>query len=349
MSHVPVMLNECLGALNLQKGHWYIDGTFGAGGHTKALLEKDVNVLAIDQDVNVQDTVNDFKNVYGERFKFAKGNFRELDTFAREAGLESISGILLDIGVSSMQLDNAERGFAFRHNGPLDMRMGIAGESAADVVNSLEQEELAALIYKYGEERHSRRIARAIVEEREKQKIKTTQELVEIIQRAYPGGFRQDHPARRTFQALRIYVNDELGALEDALKSAEHILIDGGRLVVLSYHSLEDRIVKHALKESLTMKVITKRPLEASPQEIVNNPRARSAKLRIAEKASVEKIQALSVKNKYASKQKFASVLASDTSSLASQGSTSPWLAILHKTSSRAPRLSYNKLHEVLA
>lgn len=349
MSHTPVMLNECLEALNLQTGHWYIDGTFGAGGHTRALLEKDVNVLAIDQDINVQDTVNDFKNVYGERFKFAKGNFRELDTFAREAGLESVSGILLDIGVSSMQLDNAERGFAFRQNGPLDMRMGNEGESAANVVNSLEQEELAAIIYKYGEERHSRRIARAIIEEREKQEIKTTQELVDIIQRAYPGGFRQDHPARRTFQALRIYVNDELGALEDALKAAENILADGGRLVVLSYHSLEDRIVKHALKESQTMQVMTKRPLEASAEEIVNNPRARSAKLRVAEKASVEKIQALSVKNKYAPKQKLATVLASSTSSLAGQGSTSPQSALLHQTQSRALRLSLNLHAEVLA
>jgi 16S rRNA (cytosine1402-N4)-methyltransferase len=295
------MLNECLEALNLQQGQWYIDGTFGAGGHTKALLERGVNVLAIDQDVHVQDTVNDFKQTYGERFKFAKGNFRDLDALAREAGLESVSGILLDIGVSSMQLDNAERGFAFRQDGPLDMRMSNEGESAAELVNTLDQDELAALIYKYGEERHSRRIARAIIEQREKQTIKTTQELVEVIQRAYPGGFRQDHPARRTFQALRIYVNDELGALEEALKTAEEILADGGRLVVLSYHSLEDRIVKHALKESQTLHVITKRPLEASVAEIQNNPRARSAKLRAAEKASLEKIRALSVKNKYAS------------------------------------------------
>ncbi len=348
MSHVPVMLSECLNALNLQTGHWYIDGTFGAGGHTKALLEKNVNVLAIDQDTNVQETVNDFKKTYGERFKFAKGNFRELDTLAREAGLESVSGILLDIGVSSMQIDNAERGFAFRHNGPLDMRMSDSGDSAADVVNSLDQEELAAIIYKYGEERHSRRIARTIVEEREKQAITTTQELVEIIQRAYPGGYRQDHPARRTFQALRIYVNDELSALENALKAAEHILTEGGRLVVLSYHSLEDRIVKHTLKESQTMQVITKRPLEATPEEIEKNPRARSAKLRVAEKASVEKIKALPVKNKYMAKQKLATVLVSQ----AQQGATAPWFASKRNTRndlSRALRLPLNQHSEVLA
>jgi 16S rRNA (cytosine1402-N4)-methyltransferase len=299
MSHIPVMLNECLEALNLQIGRWYIDGTFGAGGHTKALLERGVNVLAIDQDINVQSTVNDFKALYGERFKFAKGNFRSLDTLAREAGLESVSGILLDIGVSSMQIDNAERGFAFRQDGPLDMRMSDEGDSAADIINSLEQEEIAAIIYKYGEERHSRRIARAIVEQREQQAIKTTNELVEIIQRAYPGGYRQDHPARRTFQALRIYVNDELGALEDALKSSEKILAEGGRLVVLSYHSLEDRIVKQAFKESQLLHVVTKRPLTASEQEINDNPRARSAKLRVAEKQSVSRVQALSNKNKY--------------------------------------------------
>jgi 16S rRNA (cytosine1402-N4)-methyltransferase len=340
VSHIPVMLNECLNALHLQAGHWYIDGTFGAGGHTKALLEKNVNVLAIDQDVNVQNTVNDFKNTYGEHFKFTKGNFRQLDTHAKEAGLESVAGVLLDIGVSSMQIDNPERGFAFRQDGPLDMRMSDEGESAADVVNSLDQEELAAIIYKYGEERHSRRIARAIIEERDKGAIKTTSELVTIIQRAYPGGYRQDHPARRTFQALRIYVNDELGALEDALKAAENILAEGGRLVVLSYHSLEDRIVKHALKESQTMQVITKRPLEASEEEIQINPRARSAKLRVAEKAVAEKIRALSSKNKYALNNNFATVLAYQTE----QGSHStafkatPWFRGLHN-----PKDSYNK------
>jgi 16S rRNA (cytosine1402-N4)-methyltransferase len=299
MSHIPVMLSECLEALNLKLGHWYIDGTFGAGGHTKALLERGVNVLAIDQDVNVQSSVNDFKTAYGERFKFAKGNFRHLEVYAKEAGLESVAGILLDIGVSSMQIDNAERGFAFRQDGPLDMRMSDEGESAADVVNSLDQEELAAIIYKYGEERHSRRIARAIVEHREKQKITTTNELVEIIQRAYPGGYRQDHPARRTFQALRIYVNDELGALEDALRSAENILADGGRLLVLSYHSLEDRIVKHALKESQFLQAVTKRPLTATEQEINDNPRARSAKLRVAEKLVATEVRAPASKNKY--------------------------------------------------
>jgi 16S rRNA (cytosine1402-N4)-methyltransferase len=358
VNHTPVMLNECLDALNLQPGHWYIDGTFGAGGHSQAMLEKNVNVLAIDQDHNVQNTVNAFRQSYGARFKFTRGNFRDLDALAKDAGLESVQGVLLDIGVSSMQLDNAERGFAFRQDGPLDMRMGSEGKSAADIVNSLDQEDLAAIIYKYGEERHSRRIARAITEKRDEQAIKTTYELVEIIQRAYPGGYRQDHPARRTFQALRIYVNDELGALEQALKAAENSLTEGGRLVVLSYHSLEDRIVKHALKESPTMQVMTKRPLEASSAEIASNPRARSAKLRVAEKVSTEKLQDLSVKNKYATK-KVSAVLASRVASFINRETLTTKKATsanrttvgIQFTAQRntQPSLNFYKPHEVLA
>ena len=283
MSHLPVMLNECLEGLNPQLGHWYIDGTFGAGGHSKALLEQNANVLAIDQDQHVLETAQLFKNNYPTQFKFAQGNFRELDRHAQEAGLEQVSGVLLDLGISSMQIDNAERGFAFRQEGPLDMRMDRSSDSASDIVNSLDQEDLAGIIYKYGEERYSRRIARAIVEERKKQSIKTTTQLVTIIQRAYPNKSRQDHPARRTFQALRIYVNDELGALEDGLKAAQTILSKQGRLVVLSYHSLEDRIVKHTMKGP-SFKMLHKKPITATDHEIESNPRSRSAKLRIAEK-----------------------------------------------------------------
>jgi 16S rRNA (cytosine1402-N4)-methyltransferase len=284
--HIPVMLNEFLGGLNPQVGQWYIDGTFGAGGHTQALLERKSNVLAIDQDKNVLETAKQFSQTYQGQFKFVQGNFRQLDQHAKEAGLRQVSGVLLDLGVSSMQIDNPERGFAFRQDGPLDMRMAQDSESASDVVNSMEQENLAAIIYKYGEERYSRRIARAIVEERKKQKITTTTQLVNIIQRAYPNKSRQDHPARRTFQALRIYVNDELGSLEDGLNAASNILESRGRLVVLSYHSLEDRIVKHTMKgPSFTM--LSKKPITASQDEISSNPRARSAKLRIAEKVTL--------------------------------------------------------------
>jgi 16S rRNA (cytosine1402-N4)-methyltransferase len=286
MSHVPVMLKECLEGLNPQEGHWYIDGTFGAGGHTQAMLEKNMNVLAIDQDDHVLETATHFRDSYPQHFKFIQGNFRHLDQHAKDAGLEQVSGVLLDLGISSMQIDNAERGFAFRQEGPLDMRMDKDSDSASDIVNTFGQEELAAVIYKYGEERYSRRIARAIIEERQKQKITTTTQLVSIIQRAYPNKSRQDHPARRTFQALRIYVNDELGALEDGLKAAHNILGENGRLVVLSYHSLEDRIVKQTMKgPSFTM--LHKKPITANEHETELNPRARSAKLRIAEKVIV--------------------------------------------------------------
>lgn len=286
--HLPVMLDECLEGLALKENRWYIDATFGAGGHTRALLRRGVCVLAIDQDPHttlyidalreelLPQTMNNLRSFHG--------NFRSLDTFARDAGISPVAGVLFDLGVSSMQLDEGERGFAFRQNGPLDMRMSETGESAADVVNTYSQDDLAALIYKYGEERHSRRLARAIVEARAAQPVTTTQDLVAIIQDAYPGGYRREHPARRTFQALRLHVNDELGALEDALGAAERSLEEGGRLVVLSYHSLEDRIVKHFVRGSDTLTALTKRPLTASEAEVERNPRARSAKLRVAEK-----------------------------------------------------------------
>ena len=292
LPHDPVMLEECLEHLDLKKGQWYIDGTFGAGGHTRALLDAEVNVLAIDQDPSTSKYFQELQREYSEtndaakasKLKRAEGNFKMMDSYAHAAGLESVAGVLLDLGLSSMQLEEG-RGFAFRHDDPLDMRMSAQGPSAADLINTLEQDELAALIYKYGEERFSRRIARGIVSSRP---IHTTKKLVEVIQRSYPKGSRRDHPARRTFQALRIAVNDELGALEEALVAAETILADEGRLVVMSYHSLEDRIVKHAFRNSELLTPLTKRPLTASEEEIAANPRARSAKLR----AAVKRVQA---------------------------------------------------------
>ena len=285
--HLPVMVEECLAGLDVTKGRWYIDGTFGAGGHTRALLAAGARVLAIDQDPAAKRYIDSLKEEIGQEMKiqFVQGNFRALDAHARAAEALPVSGVLLDIGVSSMQLDEGERGFAFRQDGPLDMRMNPnEGESAADVVNTYEQDELAALIYKYGEERHSRRVARGIVEARAQAPLETTEQLSEVVQRAYPGGRRRDHPARRTFQALRIAVNDELGALEDALHASERVLEEGGRLAVLCYHSLEDRIVKHFLRGSDSLTPLTKRPLTASDEEVERNPRARSAKLRVAEK-----------------------------------------------------------------
>ena len=285
--HLPVMLDECLEGLALKENHWYIDATFGAGGHTRALLERGVCVLAIDQDPHTTvylDTLRKELPQAMNKLRNHQGNFRFLDEFAAAAEVAPVAGVLFDLGVSSMQLDEGERGFAFRQDGPLDMRMSEQGESAADIVNTYSQEDLAALLYKYGEERHSRRLARSIVAARDTQPIATTQDLVTVLQDAYPGGYRREHPARRTFQALRIYVNDELGALEDALQAAERALVAGGRLVVLSYHSLEDRIVKHFIKGSGSLSALTKRPLTATEAEIVRNPRARSAKLRVAEK-----------------------------------------------------------------
>ncbi len=287
--HVPVMLAECLAALEVQQGRWYIDGTFGAGGHSQAILEAGGSVLAIDQDPGARAFAERLNISKGSEFIFLQQNFRFLDSLAKQSRLAGVAGVLLDLGVSSMQLDMAERGFAFRQDGPLDMRMNPEGPSAAEVVNSYTQDELAAIIYKYGEERYSRRIARKIVEQREKTPFETTGQLAEAIAQAYPPGYRREHPARRSFQALRIYVNDELGALEDALVAAENILADSGKLVVLSYHSLEDRIVKHFIRNSSYLKAESKKPLLASDSEITENPRARSAKLRVARKLSEAK------------------------------------------------------------
>lgn len=292
-AHVPVMLERCLDALAIEPERWLVDATFGAGGHSRAMLARGARVVAIDQDPraseHVQSLERDLRTAgethVAERFRFANGNFADLATHLRGAGLDasgSVHGVLFDLGVSSMQLDEGERGFAFRHDGPLDMRMGGSGTSAADVVNEWSFEALAAALHRYGEERHSRRLARAIVAARESAPITTTGALVDVIQRAYPAGPRRDHPARRTFQALRIVVNDELGALERALAAATEALAPDGRLVVLSYHSLEDRIVKHTVRNDPRLEALTKRPLEASQAEIDSNPRARSAKLRVA-------------------------------------------------------------------
>ncbi len=288
-SHEAVMLKESLAALDLKTGGKYIDATFGAGGHTRAMLEHNLKLLSIDQDATVIKYEKELRTTLSkeqnQNFWLSITNFRGLIKTAKELDFNQIDGILFDLGVSSMQLDQAERGFAFRQDGPLDMRMGSEAQSAEEIINNLAEEKLAALIYRYGEERLSRRIAKAIVVARQETIIKTTSQLSEIIVSAYPKGkYRKKHPARQTFQALRIYVNDELRALEDALEAASRLLDKNGKLVVISYHSLEDRIVKHFIKDDKELKIITKKPLTASSEEIQQNPRARSAKLRIAEK-----------------------------------------------------------------
>ena len=287
LPHLPVMLAEIVEALAPRPGAWVVDGTFGAGGHSRAFLERGANVLAIDQDPGAAEYAAALAaEGHPGEVRFVAGNFREMERLAASAGVERADGVLLDLGVSSMQLDEGERGFAFRHDGPLDMRMGAEGESAADVVNGYAVDDLAAIIYRYGEERHSRRVARRIVEARAKAPITTTGRLAEVVASAYPPGPRREHPARRTFQALRIHVNDELGALQEGLEGATRLLGAGGRLAVLAYHSLEDRIVKQYFRESPRLTPLTKKPLEASADETAANPRARSAKLRVAERSA---------------------------------------------------------------
>ncbi len=282
--HAPVMLAECLEHLDVQPNGWYIDGTFGAGGHTSAILAAGGRVLALDRDASVKKFL-DPEALETGRLLFAEASFSDIAAQAAHLGLGAVAGVLLDLGVSSMQLDEAERGFSFRQSGPLDMRMGSSGLSAADLVNHAPPEELASIIFRYGEERYSRRIARRIAEAREQEAISTTQGLAEIIARAYPPGKRRDHPARRTFQALRIAVNDELGELQRVLEAASGVLAPEGRIVVLTYHSLEDRIVKHFFRGSAVLTPLHKRPLTATEDEIALNPRSRSAKLRAACKA----------------------------------------------------------------
>ncbi|WP_072372955.1 16S rRNA (cytosine(1402)-N(4))-methyltransferase RsmH [Hyphomicrobium sp. NDB2Meth4] len=302
--HIPVLLAEVLASLKPASGETYIDGTFGAGGYTRAILEAaDCSVLALDRDPSAIVGGQPLKQQFGDRLTLLESRFSELEDAAREQGVAPVDGVVLDIGVSSMQIDEAERGFSFMADGPLDMRMSSAGTSAADVVNRAEEEELADIIFALGDERRSRGIARAIVRARGESPIATTRALAEIVSRAV-GGRRGDdqHPATKTFQALRIYVNDELGELARALGAAERCLKPGGRLVVVTFHSLEDRIVKRFLqqragKESQgsrhlppqsvklnlpSFEIVNPRPLTPSKEELAVNPRARSARLRAA-------------------------------------------------------------------
>jgi len=300
--HVPVLLRQVIEHLAPHDGGVYIDGTFGAGGYTAAILgAADTRVIGIDRDAQAIAAGSALVEASGGRLTLAEGRFAALDTIASGLGAETADGVVLDLGVSSMQLDTPERGFSFRHDGPLDMRMGGDGPSAADVVAVAAERDLADIIFNLGEERHSRAVARAIVTARQQQPIVTTGALAAIVGRvvhARPGDI---HPATRTFQALRLFVNDELHELDEALAAAERILKPGGRLVVVSFHSLEDRIVKTFLAarggsgggsrhlperspEVATFRVLTRRPVTPDAAETHENPRARSAKLRAAER-----------------------------------------------------------------
>jgi 16S rRNA (cytosine1402-N4)-methyltransferase len=302
-AHVPVMAAEALAALAVAPDGLYLDATFGAGGYTRAILEAGGRVLALDRDPTAIAAGQNLVAASGGLLVLAENRFSRMEQAARERNLGPFDGIVLDIGVSSMQLDQAERGFSFRFDGPLDMRMEGRGQSAADLVNTLEQDALANVLYLYGEERASRRIARAIVIERAKAPIATTRALAEIISRANPGKPNEIHPATRSFQALRIAVNEELDELTLALQAAERLLRPGGKLAVVTFHSLEDRIAKQFFASrsgrgraasrllpgeiappAPTFRLLPGQPVTASPRECLENPRARSAKLRWAER-----------------------------------------------------------------
>ena len=256
-----------------------IDMTLGAGGHAEALLEAGVRrLIGIDRDPNAVETATSRLSRFGDRFTAVLARFSQLPAVNR------VDGVLWDLGVSSMQLDRTERGFSYRNDGPLDMRMGAEGESAMDIVNTAPEEELARILFEFGEERRSRRVAAAIVRARTRSPITTTGELARVVAGALGARRGGPHPARRTFQALRIAVNRELEDLALSLPRAVEALAPGGRIVAISYHSLEDRIVKRFVNERDDLEPLTKKPLRPSKREQERNPRSRSAKLRAAEK-----------------------------------------------------------------
>lgn len=301
-THKPVLYQEVLAALKPAPGRRYIDGTVGGGGHARGILDAsspDGQLLGMDADPETLQVARDRLAPFGPRVMLAYGNFVRLEEIAKQSGFYPAHGVLLDLGLSSLQLNDAARGFSFLYDGPLDMRMDPKlGQTAADLVNDLSGKELTDLLWRYGEERYARRIARAIVSARP---LQTTAELARVVARAV-GQRGRIHPATRTFQALRIAVNDELGALEAVLPQAVRVLAPAGRLAVIAFHSLEDRLVKAFFRQEsrdcicppemptcvcghkASLNVVTRRPVVPSAEEKSDNPRSRSAKLRVAEK-----------------------------------------------------------------
>lgn len=300
--HVPVLYHEVMDALRPCSGGCYIDATLGAAGHASGILRAsapDGRLLGLDADPEAISYARQVLLSYGDRAVLQMANFRQIGEVARKLGFGEVDGLLMDLGLSSRQLSHASRGFSFGQDGPLDMRLDRSQDQlAADLINRLSEIELADLFWRYGEERHSRRIARAIVAARP---VATTRQLAEVVSRAV-GRREKIHPATRVFQALRIAVNDELGALSQALPQARDLLRPGGRMAVIAFHSLEDRVVKQFLQREtqdclcppeamvcvcqheMTLRVLTRKPVRPTEEEIVMNPRSRSARLRVAER-----------------------------------------------------------------
>jgi len=307
MEHIPVLLHECIDGLNIQPDGIYVDGTLGRAGHALEIVKKlsDGRLIAIDRDI---DAINEAKEVLSDhldKITFIRGNFRELESFLNGEGVEKVEGMLFDLGVSSPQLDNATRGFSYNQDTRLDMRMDQSESMTAyEIINTWTEENLRKIFFEYGEERYSKSIARKIVNERNSAPIDTTFKLNDVINSALPAAARREtqHPSKRCYQALRIAVNDELGSISSMLSKAPSLLNPGGRLCIISFHSLEDRLVKKAFAEGAkkcncskempvcicktepTLKLITRKPVTIGQNEASSNPRARSAKLRIAER-----------------------------------------------------------------
>ena len=305
--HISVLLNECIEGLNIRPDGIYVDGTLGGAGHSFQIAArlKDGKLIGIDRDQVALKAAGERLSVYGERVQLVHSNFCHMAQVLKELNIQGVDGILLDLGVSSPQLDDGQRGFSYMVDAPLDMRMNSADSlSAHTVVNTWSQEELKRILYNYGEERYAPQIAAAICRKRAEKLIETTLELVEIIKNAMPPAALREkqHPAKRSFQAIRIAVNDELGAVEQIMADAVELLNPGGRLCIITFHSLEDRIVKLGMQDAAKgctcppnfpvcvcgkkpkVKLITKKPIVASDEELEENPRSRSAKLRICEK-----------------------------------------------------------------
>lgn len=299
-AHIPVLLQEVLSMLEAARGGVFVDATFGAGGYTRGILSAAPcnRVIAFDRDPNAVPVAQEVAHKWPNRFSFIHDCFGEMARYVTQP----VDGIVFDLGVSSMQIDKPERGFSFRSNGPLDMRMGQAGISAKEVVNEFDETRLADILYRFGEERAAYRIARALVRARQEKPIVTTAQLAEIIHHVMPRPKDGSDSAMRSFQAIRIFVNDELGELQRALEASPSLLKPGGRLVVVSFHSLEDRLVKsfmnlngglaarpnkylpETISKPVLFQVLTKKPIVPTPAEVTHNPRAHSAKMRVAQR-----------------------------------------------------------------